>query len=308
MDDLTVHQVIVDHLGGRWNCWPETGRLDFSEALAYRSATRYNVGGGRTLTVVSRYYPAYLPFVRAGVLRLPGALAPGLINNALPPPQAVVDQQLQDLTELSKECEIILWRHSYNCWPWTAQHLPRLFKFRILEFGDDCPGSSEFKTFPVVRHFDVYAHNMVTWDPATGSRVADVYRERGMTDCRFFPMGPSTDIPALHRASGFDIHAKAESIARGQIPKSLAFVGCAGTMNPARHRFSLAMNEAAVALDAEGWNVRLHGLGMRNGLLAGHTNGGPDLAALYAGSLFGYNVPISSIYNGRLSEIGRAHV
>ena len=272
-----------------WGLWPSGSNTDHSKVSS--QVTRSIYGG---YTVSRTFYPAYAPYMNSGVLELPKGMRAGGVHNLRKPKQAVIDQQISDLTDLAKRHDVLLWRHAYQCYEETAQAVQDLFKLRILYFGDDCPGSSECKTFPIAKYFNALVHNMWTWDYETGALVVDKYREHGLNDCRFWPIGPSSNIQQFIRGPSFSIKDKVDAIA--SIPDSLSFVGCAGGMNPSRYQFSRQLNQRAGELEANGMKVSLHGVDMRDGPIG-------DFSSLYAESLFGHNFAVSSIFNCRLFDL-----
>jgi hypothetical protein len=165
---MKIKQLNVIH-DPAWGKWPDTNDDDYSDVLAIRGNRL--VDG---IEVETRIYPAYMAFATAGNKQLP--IDYQWIDNTKLPGQAVLEQQIEDLKQYGAGCDVIFWDHAKNCYPPVAEYIPQLFKLAILPFADDCPGSSEIKTFPVARYFDALFYQMKVWDFATGERTADKYK------------------------------------------------------------------------------------------------------------------------------------
>jgi len=295
-----------------WKKWPTTADIDFTEILRRRYSSTYQFGD-LTLKINYRHYPPHIAYTRIGEhLRLPN-FDQWTIDNTKPPIQAVLNQMVEDLNELGKECDLIAWHHGYQCFPYVTKHLPDLFKLRILLFSDDCPGSSEVKTFPVAKHFNALLHNMYVRDYNTGVRTADVYKELGVPYCHLSSWGQSDNLTTYLAEHKFSIEEKAEQIRQGSSEyNGLLFIGCDGQMNRARYNFLCDLNRQAdkVAAQIE-MPVMLHGKGMRNGILEPRQPPaitGYTIAPYYMNALFGVNYAISSIFNARFFNLGAAGV
>lgn len=283
-----------------WNKWPDTQDTDFEQILKWRNPrTVIDPNTGTEIEITSRIYPAYLPYIKAQHLHLhPQCNIGGDINNTLLPHNDVINQWIADLSDLSKECEIIVWHHGMQCFPPVSKYLPSLFKLPILIFGDDCPGSSEIKTFPIIKDFTALIHQMLTWDYQTGTRTVNKYQEiHPNLQCYHQLGGPTDHLTTWKDRINFSIlHAKR--------PILLSFIGCIGWMNPARVTFMQELNVRACEL---GENVRLYGKDMRDSYLAFGQGEGPaqvrPIGEIYAETQFGINYPASSIFNARFFDL-----
>ena len=285
-----------------WKKWPTSSDTDLQEI-----EKPFDYQLTPDLKMVCQTYPAYAAYCHAGHLKLnPGCTTPGDINNLLLPDQCVIDQQIEDFTRLSKDYDIIRWHHSTQCFPPIADVLPSLFKLRILDFGDDCPGSSERKTFPVVHGFNAFIARMLIWEYATGIRTKDKYAALGMKHFYHHIGGPLDWLTVEWAKLGVSVADKWQAIIDGRVanPLDLCFVGCIGYMNPARLAFLTELNARAGSFD---FTCALHGKDMRDDLLQPSYEAGvhaaKSVAALYSRSLFGVNFPASSFFNSRLLDL-----
>jgi len=305
MRELVLHELVIDS-SSAWGKWPHTQDTDYSPVIESVSPAAYEQDDLR-LVVYRHTYPAHAAYVKVGVLRLPEGMPTWGIDVNLIPPSRVLEQQLADITEYSKTCKAIRWRHAWQCYPIVSKELPALFPIRILEFGDDCPGSSERKTFPNAAYFNELVHNMYTWDFETGTRVAAMYKERGLASTHFAALSAATGTIAYAEQNGLTVEAKAESLRSGaQLPYGLVFVGCAGWLNKRRLGFNTELAKRRAEFAAAGITTRLHGSGCVDGVLepVNHPNGsGWVTAPLYWNALLGCNYAISSIFNARLFDL-----
>ena len=302
-EETVIQQVIVyDNIG--WQKWPGTNDRDFSDICAQRDVSPASYEWeGHKFRVESRFLPAYKAFVDAGE---DPPLTYQWIDNTKPPSQRVIDAMVALLEEYAKECPVILWDHALNCYPSVAQHLRRLFRLALLAFADDCPGSSEIKTFPVAEHFDALYYQMKVWDFKTGVLTADKYREIA-PGLKLYHKGQNESAGLFEGLANilFDVNDKVSLLRRGVYPAiDVAFVGYRGWFW--RKEFCDGLN----AMDDGGLTVRLHGTDMRHGELDGRwaPNPGLQVGKLYANSLFGPNPQVSSIFNGRLMDLWRCGV
>jgi hypothetical protein len=299
---VRLRQVIVTH-DAKWGKWPDTHDKDYSDVLAKRVEWHFG-----ELTVECRYLPAYKCYLDAG---LPGAVVPTFpwIDNTVKPLPPVMDAQLAALKAAAADCHAVLWEHSYQCWPEVAQYVPRLFKLAALSFGDDCPGSSDVKTFPVARNFDALIYTMYVWDQASGKLTHNEYADRGLGACYHIATGPSMGLAEWLRRERFSVSQKAAEIRAGNLPRvGLCWVGFGHGGNPMRAALIKALNALPVEVDGVG-KVALYGISMRDGHLGVrnplHQDDamGQTLAPLYVNSALGVNIQQSSIFNSRLIDL-----
>lgn len=300
-----MHELVIDH-SAAWGKWPNTVDTDFSAVLNASTACTYRLDNGQELTVTTHYYPAYCAYAQAGCLKLPDGLPAGLIDTRKPPAQIVLQQQLAAIREYAKTCKVIRWRHGYQCHTEVSSKLPELFPLRILEFGDDAPGSSEHKSFPHAGFFNALIHNMYICNASTGARTAGEYRRRGVRYTRFAMLPHSSGIYEYIRDSKFDVRTKANRVAAGEmLPLGLVFVGCRGFTNNVRVQFLQELAAHRADLHTAGLVTIIHVPDLAEGILLprDHPLGdGVVLGPLYADSLFGVNIGVSSIFNCRLQD------
>lgn len=308
MKVIEVEQVIATHRH-EWRKWPDTEDKDYAPIFNERSMWYFR-RGDTEIRVQCRFYPVYSAYVRSGDLRLPIQFP--VINNLCPPSAAVLEQQRKDLVELSKECRAILWEHTHQCFPDVSRDIPMLFPgMRTIIFGDDCPGSSDVKTFPNAAFFSAIVYSMFVWNNDDGSLTADVYRKRGLPYARFMPSGTSSGLLPGLADLGFSISAKLEKIRRGEAKPHLAFVGFTGSGERAQ-----AMNGLRFAHARQkqvGLEMKLYGIGMPDGVLEPRDPPHPKglaypMAPLYAEALAGPNMAISSLWNCRAADLFHAGV
>ena len=272
--------------------FPEGTSVDFSAFHARRHPFRHVRLDGREVRWTYRMWDPYSAY---GGCPLPTGHPQGIgrmIDNVhWIPPQSVMDRMVSALSEISKECSVLWWDSAIQCFPYVARHLKRLFRLCILNFGDDLPGSSDVKTFPVLPWFDVLIHAMYVWDPATGRTVPEAYAARGLRDCRFIAWGPmqtACDDAWFARKMG--------RMRAGSLSVGLAWLGGSG-MLPARRAVLAAAAAAPSASGTLAGRTRIHGHGMPGGWWTGSP------ADLYAESEFGLNVAESSLFNGRFADL-----
>lgn len=216
------------------------------------------------------------------------------IDNTRLPSDAVYNVQLSHLHDLSKECDVILWQHAHACYPSVAQHLKTLFKQSLLYFGDDCPGSSETKTFPIARYFDALLYSM--WVRSeNGEKTAAKYAEHGLARSYWYPMTTSAGVAEWIRDAGFIVDDRVR-------PIDLVWVGQAG-YTQRRWEITRRMEDARGISPNQRWELR--GFRMSGGDLEGREQPKPGsaCASMYSYSLSGANVAESSIFNCRLQDL-----
>lgn len=285
--------------------WPYNDNVDLASYNDIVEEQVYRRGDVEIL-VRSRRYWAYSPYIELGANRADLPMPPGYVHALNAPRQEILDRMLADLEARSREgAKTVLWRHSYQCYPAVAQHLKRLFRLSILKFGDDCPGGTEVKTFPVAPYFDALLYNMLVRTYG-GRDTAEEYREHGLPYAKFIPIGMGCAAQYVERnPDAFD--RKLAMIRAGSCPIGLVYLGArVGSAFPHRRDFQTELNARAGELDREGITTRLMGYGpMRDGVLTPeHYQPGCGLATgdLYHRSLFTVNVAASSIFNARLFE------
>ena len=282
-----------------WGKWPHTRDTNFSRVLTQRT-TFMARHGNDTYAVENRFLPAYAPYATLGFSYRHPAF-PNIDNTQLPP-QRIMDAQLAMLQALSKECEVIVWDHAVQCFPSVAQHLKELFKLSILIFADDCPGSSEIKTFPVAKYFNAYYHCMGVWSFAGGEDVGEMYRKLGVERCYFKACNPTCMLPERMVEQGFDPDEKIAAIARGELPPvDLAFVGMASGNSWRRELLhDVFLNKPANV------TARFHGVGCPQDVIGQRSpveEVSRALVGLYRDTLFGINPQQSSLFNTRLMDL-----
>ncbi len=307
MKRTTLHEVVIDHYAS-WGKWPNTANANFSTIIN----TPFNTSFATEdvlLTVVSHMYPAYSAYYKAGLLQLPEGLPVGAIDTRKPPPTIVLQAQIEDMKEYAKTCQIVRWRHGFQLYPEVSKQLPTMFPCRIFEFGDDMPGSSEYKSFPHAPYFNALVYNMYINDFFTGARTAETYKSLGVKYTHFAMLPYSSGIYEYITESAFDFDAKMGRIASGELlPIGCIFVGCLGCNNTKRIEFlkGLAAAKANLASAIGGTASRLHTQGLGDGILTPyhHPRGdGLVTGPLYTDALFGPNMPVTSIFNSRLHDL-----
>lgn len=304
---MTIHKIKVLEVchNPAWNKWPETDDTDYSDVLAYKWERRYT-RGDVTIDLTAQRFPAFHAYHQVGCRELPGGLQPTQINSIIHPPQEVMDQQVRDLEHFGKGFQVLSWPGVFQCFAPVAAHLKRIFNFAVLATGDDCPGSSEYKTFPVCPFFDLAQHQMYVWNYETGQLTGDEYRKRGTTHTKFLaPGGGSSGFTVKLADDKFDIQEKIRRIRSGELTYGLAYVGLNGYPNPLRVSFLTQLNSEWQRVHDLGLKTGLWGIGMRDGMLGQklHPKGpGLFVAPVYQDALFTINYPVSSIFNSRLID------
>lgn len=304
---LELEQVIATHRH-EWKKWPDTQDRDYGPVLDERWSWSF-LRGDTLIRVHNRFYPVYSAYLRAGDESLPIRFP--VINNLSPPSPAVLEQQRQDLRAVAKDCKAVLWEHAHQCFPEVAWELPGLFDLRALSHGDDCPGSSDVKTFPVASYFNALIYSMFVWNNESGALTADEYRRRGLGYARFCPNVMSAGLQAGLDELDFSIDRKQAMIRAGECDPALAFVGFTG--GGERAQMFRHLGAAHARQQQLGLSIRLHGIGMPDGPLEPrdppHPRGlGYPMAGLYANALSSPNMAISSLFNCRLADLWFAGV
>ena len=302
-----IRELIIDHWGSAWNKWPNTDDTDFSAIRAAVHPAICASSSGDLLQIDRYYYPAYCAYAQAGHLHLPAGLPIGYIDVRKPPDAKVLRAQLETIKQYSQTCQSIRWRHGYQCYPEVSKELPGLFPIRILEFGDDCPGSSEHKTFPHAQYFNELIHNMYVWDFETGTRVSDKYIEHGLNSAHFVALCAASGTIAYAAEKGLTVEAKADLLRSGNpLPYGLVYVGCSGWLNKYRQAFNTELFQRRAEFHAVGLATRFYGQGGPDGYLEPRMppkGSGWTTAPLYWNALLGHNYAISSIFNARLFDL-----
>lgn len=267
--------------------WPEGGDRDFGPFHAIRHDFRHTLRDGRVAAWQYRFYDPYSAYFGESLPVGQPPLGRAINNVAWVPSREVLDRMVSDLEAISRECQVLWWDSAIQCFPHVAQHLKQLFRLSILNFGDDMPGSSEVKTFPVSRFFDVLVHAMYTWDFASGRSVPEAYAAHGLDDCRFLAWGPMEQV---YDDAWFA--RKLERIREGTLPIGLIWLGGSGI---APHRQQLLKDISETA--APWLRTRLYGNGMRDGWKDGRASD------QYAEAMFGLNIAESSLFNGRFADL-----
>jgi hypothetical protein len=275
--------------------WPEGGSLDYTAFHAWKWPTSHETSDGRKFSWNMRQYDPYSVYLGES---LPAGMPPRgrEINNLEWLPSAAGQaRMIADLERLSKECDVVVWDSAIQCSPAVAEHLKRLFPVSVLYFGDDCPGSSEIKTFPIARYFDAMIYSMHVWNADTGERAIARYGREGIQKFYFLPMVCS------HGLTAWIADAKFDPLAPRTKDIDLIWAGSAGFTD--RRRWTMGHITEAANRHPE-HRCRLHGYGMRDGHINDHPKGlAYEVAALYSRSLCGVNMPESSIFNCRLFDL-----
>jgi len=281
MSVIKIRQVIATHQSDWVTGAPDT-----------RWTEHHRLEDGRIVEVENRYWSTHNAF------RVTGQVPPlpfPMTDNTRTPNDCVLQRQLEELEHVAKDCDVIYWQHAHACYPTVAQHLKRLFKQSILYFGDDCPGSSEIKTFPVARFFDALIYSMLVWNGDTGEHAATKYAEQGLSRSYWYPMSTSNGVMEWITKNQF---MPLEATVR---PFDLVWVGNAG-FTTRRQGITAHM---VIARGAPDLNCKLYGFAMPDGELDSRAR--PDVgfpcAALYSYALCGANVAESSIFNCRLQDL-----
>ena len=294
---LRVERALVCHRP-EWGKWPDTADMDYSDILSARSTQTY-VEGDRQIEVVTREWPVFLSFAKS-TCELPYRYPPNL-DNSVWPSETVMEQQRHDLQALRADgVKILLWEHSYGCYPPVAKILRDTFPLTFLQFGDDAPGSSEVKTLPVAGAFNIYLHAMNLMSFETGERVKTRYLDAGVDKCCLVPSRTTVGLIEWCLKNGHTIERRVERIRGGGFDTDLVFVGALGGSVWRHSMLSVLDNVGASP------RVALYGSGTRRGILQPRVPPGGDggvVAPMYAKTLFGVNPQWSSIWNTRLSDL-----
>lgn len=207
---------------------------------------------------------------------------PAQVDNITPVPLAVLERQRSELCGLANTFDIVWWEHFRHCYPEVVENLKRWFRHSISIFGDDCPASAKTKNHHVAKFFDTAIHCNLVFDRNTGIGTKEFYRLHGVDDARYVALGESRGLPDGLAAINFSVEDKIAALARGVFaPIDLVFVG----PRAGQERSDLA--DAAGTFRAAGLNVRLHGLGMPDGMILPREACGGALAATYASAFAG---------------------
>lgn len=313
--DVIVHQCVVHHAHD-WGLWPDTDSRNYDPVMNNtEDALPVIEAGGVRFQVRNHIYPAYKPFMDLGC-RIGGDqkfiarngstfdVPFPWIDNTKEPPSSLLQYFAKDLARFIEKhnCKVLLWDHARNCWPSIARYIPDMVNLAILPFADDCPGSSDVKTFPVAKHFHALYYQMKIFNLQTGERTADKYKAVA-PDLRCYFKGQNESAGLLDGLAliGFNPQEKVNNLIAGLYPAiDFAFVG------PAWGGIRKDLN----TVDWGDLVTKLYGTGMRDGELDGRwsTTPGVQCAKLYAGTLFGVNPQVASLHNGRLIDLWRSHV
>ena len=281
MKRVEVKEVIVDHYSS-WGKWPDSDDEDYSSVLDWRGRSVYT-DGNTEIEVTSCQYPAYSAYPAAGDLELPTVYP---IRNALERPSLAVLEKMKEhlLGYRDRGYKIIRWRHAWECYAPVVEALKPYF-LMVLEFGDDCPISTDQKTAPIAGSFDAALLMMIIQNYQTGDKCIDLYKSFGVPYARQALAGPSFAIAAREPEGGVPPDRDID----------LVWVGSVGWANPERVDF---LHDLAKALPTEDLEIRMHGAGMPHGHLPKE-----DLPETYLRSKMGVNYAHSSLLNGRFFDL-----
>ena len=310
MPEYTVNVLVVEH-SPEWKKWPDTEDEDYT-SVHEGAWTNVHEQGDIRIVVNSHYYPIYEAFSKTGH-SLSEGVHPLAINNLRIPPSKVIDQIIADLHFYGKDCQILSWPHLRHCYAPVAGKIKEIFNFAVFCFCDDCPQSSEYKSFPAAHGFDVGQYQMYIWDYTTGVLTGDRYKEFNLANPVFSPPRGGTSYFSQYLAEdGFTEEKRLHDIREGALPVGLVYVGANGYPNPLRCTFLDLLNEHDDEIeDLLSKPLRLWGYRMRDGVL-GERNvpvgDGFFVAPEYNRSLFTINYPVSSLFNARLLDCWEAGV
>lgn len=295
---VTIHQCVIDS-DPSWEMWPHRNRGDFSHLMDKTWESRY-IYKDTEIVVVNHLFPIVSSYDAIQFRALPPTHPH--INNLVMEPEPVKARMREHLREFAKQCDAILWCHAYHCNDDVASTIPDLFGLRILSFGDDCPGSSDVKTFPICRHFNALYHSMYTWSFEGGEDVGKMYRDRGVAKTYFKSSTESAGLFERMKEIDFEFEDKVSKIERGELPPiDLAYVG-----HFAGHPQRTNLLQQAHSLTPADMTARFHGVQAPHGELGDRVRKegcGYDLPPLYIDTLFGINPQMSSIFNTRLMDL-----
>jgi len=276
-----------------WGKWPLTDDTD--DALLAPGPPTWVDG----LEISRIHVNPYAGWIRSG--RLVKPRHPYRVDNREDLPEPVMSAMLDTLRDARDALPgvgsaILLWHNAIQCPPTVAAGLRGIFDLCVLNFSDDCPGSTEIKTLPIVHGFDAIIHRMWTWDINTGRTVDSVYEEAGVPIREFTAGGPSTRLLAFLQEEPLPPDRGID----------LVFIGFLGGNLGKRKGFL----EALAAYDHPlVRRARLHGVGLRDGPLGDYPTSARgfsfvrDVLRVYLRSKLGFNYPISSVFNGRLFDL-----
>lgn len=271
-----------------WRKWPDSGDIDFSDVMAKRQDVYYTING-KPVTVRLRWYPVHHAYAVARVPMTP--VAHPVINNTVLPPKPVLEAMLRALEGIAADgVELCYWEHAYQCYPSVAQHLKRLFKHSVLIHGDDCPGSTEYKTQPIARFFDSIFHANLVWAP-TGETTANLYKRMGVDDAHYLALSGTGGLlegisewmgaqqaeqtnraldadyrfrpAALSTATPLDLERRIQQLRERRYRYDMVFVG----LNAPPYRCMLNTPEFEAMCKQAGLRTAIKGTNMRDGLL-----------------------------------------
>lgn len=288
-----IKQVVVASDPG-WGKWPHTDDTDFTGFFDKVWETKYE-----DIIVENHLLPISLAYRKIGFAQKPPGF-PGINNTKAHPPGVTDEQKL--LLDHFAGFDSILWEHTHQCHPEVASTLPERFPLRIIAFGDDCPGSSELKTFPVCKWFNALYHSMMTWSFQGGENVGEMYRQRGLDRTYFKASTESAGLFPRMQEMDFDVYRKIDVVARGErLPIDMVFVGHFGG-----HQWRFRLLKKSSMTVPSGMEVRYYGVNAPHGTLEPRTppqGMGYTLPPVYANALFGVNPQMSSLFNTRLMDL-----
>jgi len=169
-----------------WQKWPDTGDTNYDSVLLQRNDTLYDLGDLGDVTLRTRWYPIHRGYAVANHLQLP--MQHPFINNLMNPWMPVLDAMIYDLECLANDgVQLVIWEHAYQCYPYVAQHLKRIFKHSVLIHCDDSPGATEIKTDPIAKFFDSAIVGNLIWTTA-GEKTKDLYARWGVIDTHYLAL------------------------------------------------------------------------------------------------------------------------
>lgn len=306
---VTIDVVVATHRP-TWGKWPDSENYDLASLRdAPPVERRVTHPDGTVYVMRERFYPVFEAYLATST-PLPSREYYPVINNLLSVDPRVLERQRQQLLRYADlGCKVLWWEHAYSCRLATMEAIRDRFPLRVLAFGDDAPGSSDIKTFPVCAGFNALYHTMLVWDFDRGLMTADQYRQRGLERCYHVPSTASAGLERRCTEMGFDVTRKIERLGAGELAPLLAWVGARS--GPAWRQQLLAQMASWPRTTPAGLTTRIHGSGLRDGLLQPFHPGEGDgytIAPLYADATVGFNLQHSSIFNTRLRDLWRMGV